>query len=155
MARDSCSQEPGQRAEQRQPRAVEHGACRAPEAPETQAARGGGEHGDGPSEAACGAGCGLQQLGDVWPAPPPNALSALERSRSNTDVPPGVSKGGHACGVGATGGVGAREGCFSLRLLSLPFLIAENLPLTQKEFSLISSPSTSNHQRQTPQRSSC
>lgn len=51
----------------------------------------------------------------------------------NTDVPPGVSKEGHACGVGATGGVGAREGCFPLPLLSLPFLIAENLPLTQKK----------------------
>lgn len=78
-------------------------------------------------------GARFSSKGGVWPAPPPNALSALERSRSNTDVPPGVSKEGHACGVGATGGVGAREGCFPLPLLSLPFLIAENLPLTQKK----------------------
>lgn len=70
VARDRRPQEPGQRAEQRQARAVEHGehlASPRPGGPETQAARGGDEHRDGPSEAACGAGCRLQQLGGLWP----------------------------------------------------------------------------------------
>lgn len=79
VARDRRPQEPGQRAEQRQAQAVQHGGhltSPRPGVPETQAAQGGGEHGDGPSEAACGAECWLQQLGGVWP----NAGSALEGS---------------------------------------------------------------------------
>lgn len=143
-------QKPGQRAEQRQPRATVHGGRRGPAAAKPRSPGGGGERRAGPPKAPGGHGA-VFSAALAMPGKSRRRVPATRRRKADQILiqPPGVSTEGHQVEVvgaqqrGETGG--------SCRLLSPfppPFLISENLSLSQPEFQPISSPSTSKRKKQ-------
>lgn len=143
-------QKPGQRAEQRQPRATAHGGHSGPAAAKPSGPGGGGERRAGPPKAPGGPRA-VFSAALAMPRKPRRRVLATRWQKADQILmqPPGVSTEGHQAEVvgaqqrGATGG-----SCRLLSLFASPFLISENLSLSQPEFQPISSPSTSKRKKQ-------
>lgn len=141
-------------AEARAARRAAPAACNrawwAPRPGRSQAQRpgGGGERRAGPPKAPAAPRCFQRRAGDAWQAPPTSAGNALAKGGQILMQPPGVSTEGHQAEV-----VGAQQGgdrglLPPSKSLHSPFLISENLSLSQPEISMISSPSTSKRKKQ-------